>query len=202
MAQSDQDKPQNQDGIDQTAAADKSGNQSAPAGAKPQRENTAKPAATAPLTVLAQYVKDLSFENPKSPQIMFAGNVTPKADVRISVDARQMEVNRFEVVLKMTTEAKLPDGQTVFLAEISYGGVAQLAENTPKEHIAPLLHIEMPRLLFPFAREIMASSIRQGGFPAMLVQPFDFVALFKKRLESVQAQQQAQQASGASPTVQ
>jgi preprotein translocase subunit SecB len=143
---------------------------------------------TAPrLSVASQYVKDLSFENPRAPQGLGQGAPRPEIQVGVDVKAQQIGEGQYEIVLEVKLDAKA--GQTaMFLLELAYGGVFSLA-NIPQDSLQPLLLIECPRLLFPFARRIVADVTRDGGLPPLMLDPIDFVALYRHRL--AQAQQQA-----------
>lgn len=139
-----------------------------------------------PIQVNAQYIKDLSFEVPGAPAVFVElQNGQPEIAVQVNLNAQPLGENLFEVVLQMNIDAKL-NGKPAFIAELAYGGVFTL--NVPEEHVQPMLLIECPRLLFPFARNIIADVTRDGGFPPMLLQPIDFVALFRQRLEEVEAE--------------
>ncbi len=139
-----------------------------------------------PIHVNAQYIKDLSFEVPGAPTIfaeMQGGQ--PDISVQVNLNAQPLAEKLYEVVLHLNIEAKVND-KPAFIAELAYGGVFTL--NVPDEHVQPMLLIEAPRLLFPFARNIIADATRDGGFPPMLLQPIDFVALFRRRLEELEAE--------------
>jgi preprotein translocase subunit SecB len=140
-----------------------------------------------PVQIAAQYVKDLSFENPNAPRSLMPGQPAPQVAVNVDVRTNQLEDNTYEVVLNIRGDAKNGDVQA-FIVELSYGGVVTLA-GIPKEHTAPLLLIEVPRLLFPFARAVIAEATRNGGFPPMLVQPIDFADLFRRQLEVLRSRQ-------------
>jgi preprotein translocase subunit SecB len=131
-----------------------------------------------PIRINAQYVKDLSFENPRAPQSLQPQQGQPKVDVHVDVKATKLADAVFEVVLTTTVNGTGDDGQ-LFLAELSYGGVFTL-EGIPEEHLQPVLLVECPRLLFPFARNIVADITRDGGFPPLLIQPVDFGHLFRQ----------------------
>ncbi|WP_448501905.1 protein-export chaperone SecB [Sphingomonas sp.] len=140
---------------------------------------------TAPIAnVLSQYVKDLSFENPNSPAI-YQAQGTPKLDVQFNIGAAQVGEEVHEVVLKIEARGEI-DGQVMYLCELSYAGLFGL-RNIPAEHLQPFLLGEAPRVLFPFARRILADAVRDGGFPPLLLEPIDFNALYYS-----QAQQAAQ----------
>lgn len=134
-----------------------------------------------PLTVNAQYIKDLSFEVPGAPAVFneLAGSA-PEISVRVDLNAQPLRDNIFEVVMQLAVEAKVKE-HVAFIVDLTYAGVFTLA--VPEEHLQPVLLIECPRLLFPFARNIIADVTRDGGFPPMLLQPIDFVSLFRTRVE-------------------
>ena len=147
-----------------------------------QEEQLALP----PLLVNLQYIKDLSFEVPNAPAIFVdMQTVQPEIGVKVNIHANPIAGNSFEVSLQLNIDAKLGD-KTAFLLELVYGGVFTL--NVPPDHIQPMLLIECPRLLFPFARNIVSDTTRDGCFPPMLLQPIDFVSLFRARLEQVEAE--------------
>lgn len=144
-------------------------------------ETTTPPAQNAgslPIRINAQYVKDLSFENPRAPQSLQPQQGQPKVDVHVDVKATKLADSVFEVVLTTTVNGTGDEGQ-LFLAELSYGGVFTL-EGLPEEHLQPVLLVECPRLLFPFARNIVADITRDGGFPPLLIQPVDFAQLYRQ----------------------
>lgn len=153
-----------------------------------------------PLQMASQYVKDLSFENPNAPQTLAAGQPAPQVKVSVDVRTRQMGDNGFEVTLHIRGDATAGD-QAAFIVELAYAGVVQVGADVPKEHTAPLLLIEVPRLLFPFARAIIADATRNGGFPPMLIQSIDFADLFRRQLESLKAQQGGGGAAAPTPQV-
>lgn len=132
------------------------------------------------LNVLAQYVKDLSFENPGAPRSLGAREKAPQIGINVNVNANPLTQTDFDVTLTLNAEAK--DGATVlFNAELVYGGVFRIA-NFPQEHMLPLLFIECPRLLFPFARQVIADATRNGGFPPLMIDPIDFAQMFQQRV--------------------
>ncbi len=146
-----------------------------------------------PLVVNVQYVKDLSFEVPGAPQIYTHLRAAPRVDINLDVQARRITEgqNAFEVTLSIRAEAtEVPaagnggtaaePGARVFLAELAYSGVFTL-QGLPDNAVEPVLLVECPRILFPFARNILADVTRDGGFPPVLLQPIDFVALWQQR---------------------
>ena len=158
------------------------------------RPDPAPAANTQPgIHVLGQYIKDLSFENPGAPRSLRPSEVAPKLDVNVNVNARPQSETEFEIELKL--EAKAMRGkETLFLAEVSYAGLFKV-RNVPQEQMHPLLLIECPRLLFPFARQIIAEATRQGGFPPLMIDPVDFASLYRQRMAEINVQKQASQQS-------
>ena len=141
------------------------------------------------MVINAQYVKDLSFENPNAPNSLLQQNGEPNVQVGIDTAAVQLEGSTFEVTLTVRAEGSSGD-TSLFLVEAAYAGIFTLGE-VPEEYVAPLLYVEAPRQLFPFARAIVAECVRDGGFPPLLIHPVDFMALFQQR-----AAQQAQAEAG------
>lgn len=143
---------------------------------------------TAPMAnVITQYVKDYSFENPNSPGV-YQTQAAPAVDVQFNIAANQVGDDVHEVVLRIEVKAEM-DGRTAFLVDLSYAGLFGL-RNIPAEHLQPFLLGEAPRLLFPFARRILADAVRDGGFPPLMLEPIDFSGLY------YQQQMQAAQAGG------
>jgi preprotein translocase subunit SecB len=139
------------------------------------------------LNVLAQYVKDFSFENPNAPASLSTfQQAQPAINIQINVQVNSLSASDFEVILKTEGKAER-DGSMLFSFELSFGGVFRI-QNVPQESLHPVVMIECPRLLFPFSREIISSAVRNGGFPPLLLDPVDFVALYRQNL----AQQTAQ----------
>jgi len=149
-----------------------------------------------PLVINAQYVRDLSFEAPNAPGIFAEMRTSPEISVSVDVQASVFDEARkvYEVRLKLNAEGKVGD-KTAFIAELDYGAAVTI--NAPAEHLNPLLMIEAPRHMFPFARNILSDLTRDGGFPPVVLQPIDFVVLFRQRVQAMQqAQQAAQQEQG------
>lgn len=144
-------------------------------------------AAPAPqLNVLAQYTKDLSFENPNAPASLAPQSQQPAINIQINVGANNLADNEFEVTLSI--EGKAENGGTLmFSFELAYAGVFRIM-NVPQENLHPLVMIECPRLLFPFAREIIATAVRDGGFPPLMLDPVDFVGLYRQNVDRQAAQ--------------
>jgi preprotein translocase subunit SecB len=139
------------------------------------------------LSILTQYVKDLSFENPRAPLGLQPGQARPEIQIQVDVQARQLGEEQYEVMLELSANAKTGD-TPVFVLELTYGAVFVLA-NIPPDSLQPLLLIECPRLIFPYARRIVSDATRDGGFPPLMIDPIDFVSLYRRRLQ--------QQAEGA-----
>jgi preprotein translocase subunit SecB len=135
--------------------------------------------------LIAQYVKDLSFENPNSPAV-YQWQGQPGIDVQFNIASQPAADDVFEVTLKVTATATAEQG-TAFAAELVYAGLFGM-RNVPAEQMQPFLFAEAPRLLFPFARRVLADTVQDGGFPPLLLDPIDFGALYM--------QQAAAQANG------
>lgn len=140
------------------------------------------------LRILGQYLKDFSFENPNAPQSLAPQQNQPDINIAVNVNARNIGPNDFEVELHLDAKAT-GDGKMIFAAELLYAGIFKL-ENYPANILQAAVLIECPRFLFPFARQILADATRNGGFPPLMLDPIDFVAMYQRRLA---AQQQAQQ---------
>ena len=140
------------------------------------------PAEQAPpqLNVLAQYTKDLSFENPNAPGSLAPQQQQPAINIQINVSANNLAENEFEVTLSIEGKAENA-GKVMFSFELAYAGVFRIV-NVPQENLHPLVMIECPRLLFPFAREIVGNAVRNGGFPPLMIDPVDFVSLYRQKL--------------------
>lgn len=131
------------------------------------------------IAVHAQYIRDFSFEAPNVPQIFAPTQSQPALEMGVNVQTRGLGDNNYESVLMLKLEAKI-DGKVAFIAELAYGGVFGLPA-MPEEHIKVFLLVEAPRLLFPFARNIIANAVREGGFPPVLINPIDFGALYQQQ---------------------
>jgi len=146
-----------------------------------------------PMTIHGQYIKDLSFEVPNAPAI-FAKLTQQQPDISINVDvnATRLTENQFEVVLSIRSDCKVGE-DVAFIAELAYAGIFEL--NVEPEHVEPMMLIECPRMLFPFARNILASTTRDGSFPPLMLNPVDFAAMYRQRVEQIMAQKQAEGAA-------
>ena len=156
-----------------------------PSTGTPTEANTAG-ADTAPRFGLnAQYTKDLSFEHPMAPR-SFSMNAAPQISVNVGTQAERVNDSLFEVVLRIMCEAKHGE-ETAFVVDLYYAGLFTIA-NVPQEHVEPLLLVEAPRLLFPFARRIVADATRDGGMPPLMLGPIDFLQQYQ-RSKQVEAEQ-------------
>lgn len=133
------------------------------------------------LNGLAQYTRDLSFENPNAPRSLTPQEKAPQISIQVNVGAQQLSETDFEVELKLEGNAKV-DNETLFAFDLTYCGIFR-AQNIPAEDLHPVVMIECPRLLFPFARQIVADAVRGGGFPPLYVDPIDFAALYRERAQ-------------------
>jgi preprotein translocase subunit SecB len=156
-------------------------------------DGTSAPAG--PLKVLVQYLKDLSFENPGAPQIHMIRGEAPRAQLHLDVRARTIAPMQYEVGLVLQVTAQR-EQETVYIVEIEYAGLFDLA-GVAEERVTPALMIEAPRILFPFAREILAKATRDGGYPPLLLNPIDFVAVFRDRVKREEESTIAAPAPGA-----
>ena len=162
--------------------------------AKKQKESVAKPIqdnsgtqqfvddanANRQILVHAQYVKDLSFENPNAPRVLMEGSNQPDVEITVNVGAMLIDENQYEVTLNLA--AKASSGETaLFLVDLTYAGLVT-PEGATADEINPLIMIEAPRLLFPFARAIISDATRDGGFMPLNIQPVDFVAVYQHNL--------------------
>ena len=136
------------------------------------------------IVITSQYLRDLSFENPNAPETLTPGSTAPQVRVNVDVRTRTLEEGRYEVTLNVKGESEIGD-KKAFIVELSYAGVVAV-ENATREQTGPMLLIEAPRQLFPFARQIIADAVRNGGYPPLLIQPIDFVELFRRQVEAAQ----------------
>jgi preprotein translocase subunit SecB len=133
------------------------------------------------MRILGQYLKDLSFENPNAPQSLAPQPAQPDINIAVNVNAKNLAPTDYEVELHLDAKATL-DGKVVFAAELIYAGAFRL-ENFPANLLHPAVLIECPRMLFPFARQVLADATRNGGFPPLMLDPIDFASMYQKRLQ-------------------
>jgi preprotein translocase subunit SecB len=148
---------------------------------------TTSPAGPQELILNAQYIKDLSFENPRAPQSLIQQTAQPDVEINVDVKANNLGPELFEVVLTINATARA-QGETVFLVELAYGSVVTI-KNATAELLPMLVLVETPRIVFPFARAVIANATRDGGFPPLMINPIDFAELLRR--------QQAAQAGGS-----
>lgn len=145
--------------------------------AQPTQENGAD---TAPgIRILAQYIRDLSFENPRAPDSLRATGVQPQIELGVEMNARQRNDELFEVDMKLTATAQTEAGP-VFQVELLYGGLFEIL-GVSAQDMEPVLLIECPRFLFPFARRVISDLTAEGGFPPFMLDPIDFAAVYAAR---------------------
>ncbi|MCB9964833.1 MAG: protein-export chaperone SecB [Rhodospirillales bacterium] len=141
---------------------------------------SAKPA---PVTIHAQYLKDVSFENPNAPETLKTGKSGPEMDVNINLGAREVPEENipdlYEVTLMLSATAK-KDDKVYFIAEIQYAALVSLS-GLPEQQHHPMLFIEVPRMMFPFARQILGDLTGNGGYPPLLLNPVDFQGMYLER---------------------
>jgi len=144
--------------------------------------------ATAPsMNMIGQYIRDLSFENPGAPGSIMAGGGNPAFNVSISVAVKKQADEVYAVELTLNAKANR-EAVVLFNVELIYGGVFRL-KNVPEATLSQLLMIECPRLIFPFARQVLASVTQQGGFPPLMMEPVDFAAIYRQNLAALAAKQ-------------
>jgi preprotein translocase subunit SecB len=131
------------------------------------------------LNAMAQYIKDLSFENPNAPRSLGPQDKGPNIAIQVNVNARQLSETDFEVTLALEGTAGEGAG-LLFKFELSYAGIFRV-RNIPPDQTHPVVMIDCPRLLFPFARQIVADAVRNGGFPPLYIDPIDFQGLYRQR---------------------
>lgn len=141
-------------------------------------ENTAENAATPAIMINTQYIKDLSLEIPHAPAIFTKMNKQPSLQVDMNVQWQPLENSGYNVTLNLALNGDI-DNEKLFILELSYAAVVTL--NLPEEHIEPVLGVEIPRLLFPFARNIITQCLTEGGLPPFMLNPIDFAAVYNAR---------------------
>lgn len=152
---------------------------------KKETQPTQPEISDAPLTINAQYIKDLSFEQPNALTNLQNLDKHPEISINIDVNAQALQDNMFEVTLTIHAKA-LRQEETVFINELEYAGVFSIGKDVPKDAIHPVLMIECPRLLFPYARSIIAQTTREAGFPPLSLNPIDFAGLYRQQIDQMQ----------------
>lgn len=138
------------------------------------------------IKVLSQYIKDLSFEVPNSPQIFLGEQQKPDIAVTIDIDAQKIHNDLYEVTLKIIADAQAND-ERVFICEVAYSGIFSV-ENVGDHNIEQILVVYCPNLLFPFARRIIANNTLDSGFPPLMINPIDFGELYTRRKNTQETQ--------------
>ncbi|HZP10448.1 protein-export chaperone SecB [Methyloceanibacter sp.] len=156
-------------------------------GSAPATPGAARAAQQAQLQVLAQYVKDLSFENPAAPQSLQGPGQNPQLKVGVNVGAEPRGDDNYEVTLQVEVHASNDRG-VIYNVELLYGGLFRL-RNIPQNLLQPVLFIDCPTLIFPFMRRVLADVTRDGGFPPLMLDPIDFGRLFAENLARAEANQ-------------
>lgn len=134
--------------------------------------------------VKGQYVKDLSFENPNAPHsLLIAGN-SPKIEVSVDLKAGKIQEDVYEMILHITAKSTTSDGKALFLVDLAYAGIFEIS-NVPEDRIEPLIMIDCPFVLFPFARRVISDVTRDGGFPPLMLDPIDFHSLYVQNKQNV-----------------
>jgi preprotein translocase subunit SecB len=151
----------------------------APAAGAPQAGGEPAPQ----INVLAQYIKDLSFENPNAPRSLQPSQ-QPAINLQINVNSKSLSDTDFEIELTVEGKAEAA-GTVLFTFELVYAGIFRF-HNVPQDSVQAVMMIECPRLLFPYAREIVSSAVRDGGFPPLMIDPVDFVSLYRQKVQQAQ----------------
>jgi len=146
---------------------------------------TTSPAGPQELILNAQYIKDLSLENPRAPQSLIQQTAQPEVEINVDVKASNLSAELYEIVLTINATARA-EGEAVFLVELVYGSVVTI-KNAPAEILPMLILVEAPRFVFPFARAIIANATRDGGFPPLMINPIDFAELLRRQQADAQS---------------
>ncbi len=144
---------------------------------KKMTENKQENVKAMPIAIHNQYIKDLSLEIPYAPEIFKQASSQPELKVDVSVESKQIE-DKYNVTLKINLNGDV-EGKKLFVLELSYAALVTL--NVPAEHLEPIIAVEIPRLLFPFARNIITQCLVEGGLPPFMLSPIDFAALYMAR---------------------
>ena len=160
-------------------------------------DDTSAENAAPSLSLIGQYIRDLSFESPGAPGSILLGTGNPTFGVNISVSVKKQAEEIFAVEITLSAKADR-DNAVLFAVELVYGGVFRI-RNVPEARLAELLMIECPRLIFPFARQVLASVTQLGGFPPLMMEPVDFGQVYLQNLKALEAAQAQQPANESSP---
>lgn len=149
------------------------------------------------IRILAQFIRDLSFENPRAPDSLRVAGEPPQIELAVEMNARGRQDGFFEVDLKLTASATR-ESETAFQVELVYGGLFDI-QGVPESQIEPVLLIECPRFLFPFARRVIADMTTEGGFPPFMLEPIDFAGVYAAQIAQRQALESGAGANGSGP---
>lgn len=133
------------------------------------------------IMISTQYIKDLSLEIPLAPEIFREITTAPKIDIHVDVDAQHMHDNYYNVSLILKMDGDLND-KKLFILELTYSAIVAL--NVPQEHLEPVLLIEIPRMIFPFARNVVTNCLVEGGLPPFMINPIDFMTMYNRRKQA------------------
>ena len=149
----------------------------------------ATPTSAPSYSLVGQYTRDLSFENPGAPGSVLLGGANPQFNVGINVGVKKQADDLYAVEISINAKAER-DSTVLFNVELVYGGVFRV-KNVPEQQLPQLLMVECPRMIFPFARHVLATVVQLGGFPPLMMEPVDFMALYVQNVRAMQAQQGA-----------
>ncbi len=161
-----------------------------PPGTAPDAAPGTAPSETPQVRILAHFVRDLSFENVGAIEGT-AAQGTPEIGVQVNLDGRDIGEDRYQVSMKLTAKAVAGE-HTRFLVELDYVGIFEIT-NVSQEHIHPMMFIECPRLILPFARRVVADATRDGGYPPLMLDNVDFATLYRQKLEQLRAEKKQQE---------
>ncbi|MGE0211694.1 MAG: protein-export chaperone SecB [Parvibaculaceae bacterium] len=150
-----------------------------------EKAGTQAPAAQPSMKILGQYLKDFSFESPSAPQSLLSQQGQPEISIQVNVNAKPINGPDFEVELHIEAKASA-QSKVLYAADLLYAGIFRL-ENIPQEMLHPVVLVECPRMLFPFARQILADATRNGSFQPLMLDPIDFASMYQRRLSENQA---------------
>lgn len=157
--------------------------------------NNAENANAPGIQVVSQYIKDFSFENPNAPESLVSGWPQPETNVQISLRQQAVRDDAYECTVNFRIEAKKKDdGKVCFIIDLAYGALAVL-KNIPQDQHQAVMMVEVPKLLFPFAREIVASVTSKGGYPPLYLTPISFEAIYMNEMKRLQAEKEKQAAT-------
>ncbi len=168
-----------------------------PSATDPKPEAAQDPAKLPSLNIISQYIRDLSFENPEAPASVMGGSSAPGFNVNINVAVKKQSDDVYAVELTLNARAER-EKKLLFNVELIYGGLFKVM-NIPENQMAPALMIECPRLIFPFARQVLANVTQSGGFPPLLMEPVDFAVIYRQNLARMA--EAAKQGDASAPQV-